>query len=179
MASLFINYLFWAPVQSFAILGVGIWLLGPAFAAGFALLMVVVVPLQFYLSHKFAFYRSKIAGITDQRVNLISQAVYGTRVMKMSGWEWQFYDRIAKLREAELGQIEKANRLKAWNETLFFSANVVISIVIFLVHIAMGETLTPRNVFTVMSLINIVQLEMTKHVSLGVMVRFILIYFDQ
>jgi ATP-binding cassette subfamily C (CFTR/MRP) protein 4 len=85
MASLFINYLFWAPIQSFAILGVGIWLLGPAFAAGFALLLVVFVPLQFFLSNRFAHYRSKIAALTDRRVNLVSQAVYGTRVMKMSG----------------------------------------------------------------------------------------------
>jgi ATP-binding cassette, subfamily C (CFTR/MRP), member 4 len=171
MASLFINYLFWAPIQSFAILGVGIWLLGPAFAAGFALLIVVVVPLQFFLSNRFAYYRSKIAALTDRRVNLVSQAVYGTRVMKMSGWEWQFFDRIQSIRKREIDQISKANRLKAWNEALFFSANVVISIVIFLVHVAMGETLTPRNVFTVMSLINIVQLEMTKHLSLAVMVR--------
>ena len=169
MASLFINYLFWAPLQSLAILGVGIWLLGPAFAAGFALLLVVFIPLQFYLSNRFAHYRSKIAAITDRRVTLVSQAIYGARVMKMSGWEWQFLDRIQAIRKEEITLIEKANQLKSLNETLFFSANVVISIVIFLVHIAAGGTLSPRNVFTVMTLINIVQLEMTKHVSLGVM----------
>ena len=170
IAALFINYLFWAPVQSLAILGVGIWLLGPAFAAGYALLIVFIVPLQFYLSNRFAFFRSKIAALTDRRVNLVSQAVYGTRVMKMSGWEWQFFDRIQSIRKQEIAQISKANQLKAWNEAIFFSTSVVISIVIFLVHIAMGETLTPRNVFTVLSLINVVQLEMTKHLSLAVMV---------
>ena len=170
MAALFINYLIWAPIQSFAILGVGVWLLGPAFAAGFALLLIVVVPVQLYLSNRFAFYRSKIAALTDRRVNLVSQAVYGTRVMKMSGWEWQFFDRIVSIRKKEISQIERANRLKAWNEALFFSTNVVISIFIFIVHVAMGGTLNPRNVFTVMSLINVVQLEVTKHLSMGVMV---------
>lgn len=170
MAALFINYLFWAPVQSLAILGVGIWLLGPAFAAGYAILIVVIVPLQFYLSNRFAFFRSKIAALTDRRVNLVAQAVYGSRVMKMSGWEWQFFDRIQSIRKQEILQISKANHLKAWNEAIFFSTGVVISVVIFLVHIAMGETLTTRNVFTVLSLINVVQLEMTKHLSLAVMV---------
>jgi len=169
MAALFINYLFWAPLQSLGVLGVGVWQLGPAFAAGFALLIIVFIPLQFYLSQRFAHFRSKIAAITDRRVTLVSQAIYGARVMKMSGWEWQFLDRIQGIRKQEISLIEKANQLKSWNETLFFSANIVIPIVIFLVHVAIGGTLNPRNVFTVMTLINIVQLEMTKHVSLGVM----------
>jgi ATP-binding cassette subfamily C (CFTR/MRP) protein 4 len=170
MAALFINYIFWAPVQSLAILGVGIKLLGPAFAAGFALLVVIFAPMQSYLSHLFAKYRSKIAAITDRRVTLVSQAVFGARVMKMSGWEWQFLERIQSIRAQEITQIMRANRLKAWNEALFFSSNVVISIVIFLVHVGTGGVLTPRNVFTVMALVNVLQLEMTKHVSLGVMV---------
>ena len=169
MASLFINYLFWAPIQSFAILGVGIKSIGPAFAAGFGLLVVLFAPMQFYLSHRFAKYRSKIAAITDRRVTLVSQAVAGARVMKMSGWEGQFQERIQNIRKDEVAQIERANRLKAWNEALFFASNVVISIVIFLVHVGTGGILTPRSVFTVMSLVNVLQLEMTKHLSLGVM----------
>jgi ATP-binding cassette, subfamily C (CFTR/MRP), member 4 len=169
LASLFINYLFWSPVQSIAVLIVGWLSLGPAFASGFALLVFGFVPFQFYLSRKFAYFRSKIAAITDQRVTFVSQAVQGARIMKMSGYEWRFLDRIQKIRKDEIGQICQANRLKAWNETLFFCANVVISLTIFLVHVAIGGTLTPRDVFTVFTLINVLQLEMTKHVSLAVM----------
>eukprot|EP00547_Thalassionema_nitzschioides_P011899 CAMPEP_0194264536 /NCGR_PEP_ID=MMETSP0158-20130606/47636_1 /TAXON_ID=33649 /ORGANISM="Thalassionema nitzschioides, Strain L26-B" /LENGTH=987 /DNA_ID=CAMNT_0039004779 /DNA_START=1005 /DNA_END=3965 /DNA_ORIENTATION=+ len=87
----------------------------------------------------------------------------------MNGWEWQFLERITSIREEEISQIKKANGLKAMNEALYFSANIVISIVIFVVHIATGGVLNPRSVFTVMGLVNLVQLEMTKHVSLGVM----------
>jgi ABC-type multidrug transport system fused ATPase/permease subunit len=171
LAALFINHLFWSPIQSIAILVVGWLSLGPAFAAGFALLVFGFVPFQFYLSSQFAFFRSKIAAITDRRVNFVSQAVHGARVMKMSGYEWRFMDRIQDIRKEEVDQIVKANELKAMNETLFFASNVVISLVIFLVHVFIGGTLTPRDVFTVFTLINILQLEMTKHVSLGVMVR--------
>jgi ATP-binding cassette subfamily C (CFTR/MRP) protein 4 len=170
LAAMFINYLFWAPLQSTAILVVGWLSLGPSFAAGFALLVFGFVPFQFYLSNRFAYFRSKVAAITDRRVTFVSQAVQGARVMKMSGYEWRFFDRIQDIRKDEVDQIILANRLKAWNETLFFSANVVISLVIFLVHVAIGGTLTPRAVFTVFTLINILQLEMTKHVSLAVMV---------
>jgi hypothetical protein len=40
-----------------------------------------------------------------------------------------------------------------------------------LVHVYIGGVLTPRDVFTVFALTNVLQLEMTKHVSLAVMVR--------
>lgn len=90
--------------------------------------------------------------------------------MKMSAWEHQFDDRIAKIRRLEINQISKANRLKALNEAIYFSVNVVVPIVIFLVHVNSGGVLNPRVVFTTMSFINILQLEVTKHFSIGVMV---------
>ncbi|CAB9509666.1 Multiple drug resistance-associated protein-like transporter 1 [Seminavis robusta] len=169
LAALFCSHLIWAPLQCIAILCVGWVLLGPAFAAGVALLVVGFIPLQMYLSRRFVHFRGRIAAITDTRVNFVSQAVYGARVMKMSGFEWRFLDRIQDYRAKEVDQIVRANRLKAWNEALFFCANVVISVVIFLVHVASGETLTPRDVFTTFTLVNIIQIEMTKHLSLGVM----------
>lgn len=169
MAALFGSYILWAPVEATAILIIGCFILGPAFAAGCALLVVVLVPLQFYLGGKFAFYRSKIAKITDKRVTFVSQAVRGARVMKMSGYEWRFLERIQELRRLEIAKISKANNLKAWNESLFFATNVVVAIVIFIVHVNTGGTLKPGDVFTVFTLINILQLELTKHVSLGVM----------
>eukprot|EP00526_Cylindrotheca_closterium_P003573 CAMPEP_0113610786 /NCGR_PEP_ID=MMETSP0017_2-20120614/5211_1 /TAXON_ID=2856 /ORGANISM="Cylindrotheca closterium" /LENGTH=1304 /DNA_ID=CAMNT_0000519695 /DNA_START=42 /DNA_END=3956 /DNA_ORIENTATION=+ /assembly_acc=CAM_ASM_000147 len=170
LAALFINYIIWAPLQSIAILVVGWWIMGPAFAAGFALLLFVFMPFQVYLSNNFAFFRSKIAAITDRRVTFVSQAVHGARIMKMSGFEWRFLDRIQGIRKEEVDQIQKANRLKAANEALFFATNVVISMAIFLVHVLWLEgTLYPRDIFTVFTLVNILQLQMTKHVSLGIM----------
>jgi ATP-binding cassette subfamily C (CFTR/MRP) protein 4 len=169
LAALFISHLIWSPLQSIAILVVGWVKMGPAFAVGFCLLIFGFVPFQFYLSNKFAFLRSKIAGITDQRVQFVSQAVQGARVMKMSGYEDRFLDRIAEERKTEVAQIRKANKLKALNEAMFFACNIVISLVVFLVHVGIGGTLTPGNVYTVFTLVNILQLELTKHVSLGVM----------
>ena len=171
LVALFGSYLFWAPLQSIGILITGWVTLGPAFAAGFAVLILIFLPFQYYLSHRFAFYRSKIAAITDRRVTFVSQAIYGARIMKMSGFEWRFLDRIQAIRREEVGQIQKANSLKAANEALFFASNIVISLIIFLVHVGIGGTLYPREIFTVFTLVNILQLELTKHVALGVMVR--------
>ena len=170
-ASLFISHIFWAPLQAIGVLLVGWHFMGPSFGVGFALLVFLFVPLQFHLSNRFAHFRSKIAAITDRRVTFVSQAVHGARVMKMSGYEGRFLKRIHDIRKEEVAQITSANQLKAMNEAVFFATNIVISLIIFLVHIFMGETLSPRQVFTVFALINVVQLEMTKHVSMGIMVR--------
>lgn len=167
--ALFGSYLFWAPIQAMAVLFAGVIEFGSAFAIGFTLLVLVYVPLQFYLSGRFALYRSKTAAMTDKRMNFLSQAVRGARAMKMSGYEWRFLDRIMEYRALEVSKISKANALKSWNEALFFSANVVISLAIFLVHVAMGGTLTQGKIYTVFALINVLQMEMTKHLSLAVM----------
>jgi ATP-binding cassette subfamily C (CFTR/MRP) protein 4 len=113
--------------------------------------------------------RSKIASITDQRVTLVSQAVSGVRVMKMQGWEDNFEGRIAAIRKEECAQIEKVNSYRALNEAIFFVANVATSVIIFLIHVCSGGELSPRNVFTTMVLVNVAQMEITKHLSLAVM----------
>jgi len=169
LATLFASYIFWAPIQSIAILGLGWYVIGWSFAAGFGLLVFLFVPLQLWLSKKFAFMRSKIAAITDERVTLVSQAISGVRVMKMSGWEDNFENRIATVRKKECDQIEKVNTYRVLNEAIFFVCNVTTSVIIFIIHVAAGGVLTPRNVFTTMVLINVAQMEITKHLSLAVM----------
>ena len=59
LACVMISYLFWGPVQALAVLGVGLKVIGPAFIAGYAVLLVIVV-LQFYLGRRFAVLRSKV-----------------------------------------------------------------------------------------------------------------------
>lgn len=163
--------LVWSPFQAIAILVVGWWILGPAFASGMILLVIVIVPLQSYLGRKFAYYRSTIANITDHRVTFVSQAIAGVRVMKMSGYENRFLDRIKQLRTNEVTQILKANNLRCWNEAIYFGANVILSTVIFIVHLYINGQLVPGDVFAVITLVNLLQFELTKFVSLGVMVR--------
>lgn len=170
-ATLFGSYIIWGPVIGIGSLIAGVQFIGPSFAAGFGLLVCIFVPLQFYLSQKFADLRSKVAILTDTRVTLLSQAVLGVRVMKMSGWEIEFETRIAKVRKAEIAQIQKANRLKAWNEAVYYACNVVVSATVFIVHVASGGILSSRTVFSTITLINAMQIELTKHFSLGVMVR--------
>ena len=168
---IFISWLIWAPIQAIGILIVGLWLLGTfAFAIGVVVLILFFVPLQMYFSGRFAYYRSTIATMTDRRANFVSQAIHGSRVMKLSGYETQFLQRIQALRHEEVQRLQAAMRLRAANEALFFATNVVISLVIFLVHVYVSkEELKPAQVFTVFTLVNVMQLELVKHCSLAMM----------
>ena len=48
LATLFASYIFWAPIQSIAILGLGWYVIGWSFAAGFGLLVFLFVPMSIY-----------------------------------------------------------------------------------------------------------------------------------
>lgn len=170
LTTLFVSYIIWAPLQAIAILIIGTKMIGPAFTIGIGLFMFVFVPLQSFLAKRFASLRSKVASITDERMTLVGQAISGVRVMKMFGWEHEFENRINRVRQREIKQIHKANRLKALNEALFFAVNVFVSVTIFVIDVyGFNGNLTTRNVFVVITLMSVLQLELAKHLSLGVM----------
>ena len=101
LASIFIPYLFWGPVEMLVVGSYGVYRLGPAFLVGYSM----VIPFVFFqhkLSDKFKTVRSAVAAITDKRVALLGQAIVGVRLMKMSGWENSFSERITGLRAEEV-----------------------------------------------------------------------------
>ena len=111
LTAIYANILLASPVEISTILVIGIWTIGPVFACGYALLMVLV-PLQFWLSRRFVYFRGKIAKLTDTRVSLVSQAITGARVLKLQGWELELERKISELRAEEVQQLQRTNRLK-------------------------------------------------------------------
>ena len=162
------TFLLIGPLVTIIILMVGIQIIGPVFAAGYGLLLFLV-PLQIYSGRRFAYFRSKVAAYTDDRVTLISQAVNGARVMKFNGWENSFLERIEKIRQDEVALLQRASVFKALNEALFFFTSLVVSVFIFTIQVLLGNQLTPKGVFTTMTLFNIVQFILAKHVPNAVM----------
>ena len=161
-------YFIYAPIEALAILAAGCSIMGWPFAAGFGLLLVFI-PLQLFLARRFASLRSKVAAITDSRCNLVSQACQGVRIMKMSGWEDKFAERIEAIRAEEMNKIIKASEYKSLNEAINFSTTIAVGVVTFSVHVWAGGTLSSRIVFSTLSLINILQSSATRIFSNAVM----------
>lgn len=158
------------PFEAIAILILGIQTIGSVFAIGHVLFLILV-PIQFYLGRQFRIVRSDVANCTDKRVTLVGQAVSGARIMKMNCWEYEFEKRIALHRSQEVSKLKKASGLyKAWNEAVYYFSSVVVAVVIFAVHVGvLGGTLTPRIVYTCLSLLNILHMSLSKQIPAAVM----------
>jgi ATP-binding cassette subfamily C (CFTR/MRP) protein 4 len=163
-------YLIYGPLEAIAVVLTGIYTVGPSFASGVLFLVAVLIPLQFYLSRRFVALRSQVATRTDARVNWISQAVAGARVVKYNGWELELQKRIERLRNDELDGIQTSTRYKACNEAMYYVASLTISVVIFVVDVFLvGNPLNARKVFTTLSLNNILQMTVTRLITNAIM----------
>ena len=102
----------------------------------------------------------------------------------LSGWELAFRRHIPVDSADRMAQVQKANWLKAWNVAVFFATNITVSGVIFTMILVLrgdDELTSMKSVFTTFTLINIVQLTMTKFLPFGVMVHsngIITLYFS-
>ena len=56
--------------------------------------------------------------------------------MKMYNYEESFVEKISSIRKREVASIQRVNRYRALNESIFFVANVFTAVVIFLVHVS-------------------------------------------
>lgn len=162
------NYIVLGPIETLIVLCLGTNITGPSFLAGFALLCLLV-PMQFFLSRKFASLRKEIAALTDSRVGWISQAVQGARIMKQSGFEYLFLDRITEARRQEIRKLHQTTLLRAMNEAIYFFTTATVAMVIFSVRVATGNSLSPELVYTTLSFLNIMQFTLTKHIPYSVM----------
>ncbi|KAL3941127.1 MAG: hypothetical protein SGBAC_004466 [Bacillariaceae sp.] len=157
------------PIEAVVILAVGIYTIGPVFAVGHGLFLLLV-PVQVYLGHRFVRFRSEVAQITDARVTLVSQAVLGARIMKMNGWELEFQKRITTLRAKETARLQAASFYKALNDAIYYFSSILVAVVIFMVQVfVLKEPLTPRDVYTTLALLNILHLTLTKQIPKAVM----------
>jgi ATP-binding cassette, subfamily C (CFTR/MRP), member 4 len=166
--AVFSNFIVVGPLEAVFVLILGIFVVGPAFCAGYALLCLMV-PFQFWLSRRFAYFRRQIAQETDARVSWVQQAVHGARVMKYNGFEHLFLDRITKQRQREVDKLQTTSRLKALNEAIYYCSSAVVAAFIFCIHVVVGGTLTPEIVYTTLTLLSILQFTLVKHMPSAVM----------
>lgn len=161
-------YLILGPLEAIAILIVGLHVIGPVFAVGHGIFLMLV-PLQFYLGRRFVQFRSQVAAITDSRAGLLGQAISGARIIKMNGWELEFEKRITALRSKEVAKLQAASRFKALNDAIYYFSSIVVAVFIFTAHVLMGGHLSPRSVYTTLALLNILHISITKQIPNAVM----------
>uniref|UniRef100_A0AC34QIF0 Uncharacterized protein n=1 Tax=Panagrolaimus sp. JU765 TaxID=591449 RepID=A0AC34QIF0_9BILA len=148
-------------------LGIALYLLykevGLAFLSGLGAALLMV-PLNLWITFKIGNMSAKIMNYKDQRMRLITETMRAIRTVKLSNWEKYFEERIDKMRQKELKYLKGRKYLDAICRKyldaicvyLWASAPVLITIAILSTYtLIMHEKLTAANVFTSLSLINI------------------------
>lgn len=156
--SQFVNYIWESLVETLLIFIVLSYQLNVLSALAGISLTLAALPLQIYIAKLFSAMRSDTASQTDKRVRHMSEIVDGISSVKGYGWEQPFISMILGIRDKELSNVLRAQRLRAINYALYFCSPHVTAFAIFMVYYRLGGTLTLPLVFSTLAFIQTLRL---------------------
>ncbi|XP_046714407.1 ATP-binding cassette sub-family C member 10, partial [Silurus meridionalis] len=89
----------------------------------------------------------------DNRVKLMTEVLFGIRVLKFYNWEQHIAEKINQSREKELSHLKALKYLDAVCVYTWAALPVVISILTFVTYVLLGNSLTAAKVFTTLALV--------------------------
>ncbi|CAF3349787.1 unnamed protein product [Rotaria socialis] len=148
--SIFIHYLWEAPLESLLIFGLIWWNIGLPTLFGYTVLFLLV-PVQLIFSRKFGQYRKTTMPCTDKRVQTINELINGCQIIKMYNWEKAIEHRVHESRRLEFSSILNSSRLRALNMGISFALLPLISLATFGGSWLMNRHLSAAEVFTTLA----------------------------
>mmetsp|Transcript_13789 Transcript_13789/g.24496 ORF Transcript_13789/g.24496 Transcript_13789/m.24496 type:complete len:1364 (+) Transcript_13789:343-4434(+) len=152
------SHMLWiSPVLIFVVMIVLSVEVGLSALAGMSLTLIII-PIQIQVGKRGGIEKRRMLQVTDNRVNVTSEALSGINVVKMNNWEPQMANRIQELREKEMKLGRNVLYLFTMNNWLLTIAPSLIAIFIFSVYsLSSGKELTMITVFTVLAFLNIIR----------------------
>ncbi|KAJ3614567.1 hypothetical protein NHX12_018139 [Muraenolepis orangiensis] len=156
---------------------------GVAFLGGLGVALLLV-PLNKLLASRILDNNKAMLRFKDSRVKLITEVLFGVRVIKFYTWESHFSRKISAYRGSELSHLKTIKYLDAVCVYTWAALPVVISILTFLTYVLLGHQLTATKVFTTLALVGMLILPLNcfpwvlngvleAHVSLERIQRFL------
>lgn len=153
-ASTFLHFVWVEPLLILGTVAVMYWEIGlAALAAGF--LMLILFPVQISVARRIGRNRSAMVKQTDARVKILSEILQGIRVIKLYAWEMPMAQKVQEVRLLELACVKRALLLKSFNLLTLFLWPVVVSMVTFIVYVALGNDLTVIKSITILAFVNV------------------------
>uniref|UniRef100_A0A8C8IQ86 ATP-binding cassette sub-family B member 6 n=1 Tax=Oncorhynchus tshawytscha TaxID=74940 RepID=A0A8C8IQ86_ONCTS len=125
---------------------------GVAFLGGLGVALLLV-PLNKVLASKIMENNKHMLSHKDSRVKLMTEVLFGIRVIKFYNWEAYFAQKIADFRRQELSHLKAIKYLDAVCVYTWGSLPIVISIITFVTYVLLGHELTAATVFTTLALV--------------------------
>ncbi|KAF2219714.1 bile acid-transporting ATPase [Elsinoe ampelina] len=132
-------------------------LLGYSSIAGIGM-MIILAPINLFISKQFAVIQKKILAATDARIHTTNEVLTNIRIIKYFAWEQRFTAQVDEKRTVELRHLR--NRYIVWSfaATTWTGAPIIISFLTFLVYTMVEKRpLIPSVAFTALSLFSILR----------------------
>ncbi|KAM3842095.1 ATP-binding cassette sub-family C member 10-like [Diretmus argenteus] len=125
---------------------------GVAFLGGLGVALLLV-PLNKVLASRILDNNKHMLGYKDSRVKLMTEILFGIRVIKFYNWEGHFTQKVTECRRRELAHLKAIKYLDAVCVYTWAALPVVISILTFVTYVLLGNQLTAAKVFTTLALV--------------------------
>lgn len=125
---------------------------GVAFLGGL-ILGLLLIPINKIIANLIMENNKKMLGHKDGRVMLMTEILFGIRVIKFYTWENHFTAKVDDYRKKELHRLRIIKYLDAVCVYMWAALPVVISVITFVTYILMGHQLTAAKVFTALALV--------------------------
>ncbi|XP_034544576.1 multidrug resistance-associated protein 7 [Notolabrus celidotus] len=125
---------------------------GMAFLGGLCVALLLV-PFNKFLASRILSNNKDMLRHKDSRVKLMTEVLFGIRVIKFYNWESHFTQKVSECRKQELSHLKALKYLDALCVYTWAALPVVISILTFFTYVLMGHQLTAPKVFTTLALV--------------------------
>ncbi|XP_053160047.1 ATP-binding cassette sub-family C member 10 isoform X1 [Hemicordylus capensis] len=125
---------------------------GIAFLVGLALALLLV-PINKVIANRIMENNKEMLKHKDVRIKLMTEFLFGMRVIKFYTWEQHFGTKVYACRTKELKSLRAIKYLDAVCVYLWAALPVVVSISIFITYVLLGHQLSAAKVFTALALV--------------------------
>ncbi|XP_068177281.1 ATP-binding cassette sub-family C member 10 isoform X2 [Antennarius striatus] len=125
---------------------------GLAFLGGLGVALLLV-PFNKFLASRILSNNKHMLRFKDKRVALMTEILFGIRVIKFYNWEPHFNHRVTDCRKEELTHLKAIKYLDAMCVYTWAALPVIISILTFVTYVQLGHQLTAAKAFTTLALV--------------------------
>ncbi|SCW00905.1 LAFE_0D00716g1_1 [Lachancea fermentati] len=123
-----------------------------------AVLIVIMLPLNFKLATLIGKMQKETLAFTDKRIQKLNETFQAIRIIKFFSWEENFEKDIQKVRDEELKMLLKRSIVWALTAFVWFITPSIVTSVSFATYIyVQGEVLTTPIAFTALSLFTLLR----------------------
>lgn len=129
---------------------------GAAFLAGLVL-AILLVPVNRSITLSIGRLTAGMMAFKDERIKLMSEVLWGMRMIKMHAWESLFQARVTDIRKKEVAYLRQRKYLDALCVFFWVVTPVLMSVLSFITYVLLGNRLTAAKVFTCLALFNLLK----------------------